>query len=82
MNQEKKNTAKKRCLCDICVRISPMQKCISDALPEELRIDFAYLMTRMECAEMDLDAAQAKLDGEWPGWEWIKDARTAAEFHD
>jgi hypothetical protein len=56
-----------------------MQKRINDKLSEGLQKDFDYLMMRMECAEMDLAAAESKLSGEWPGWEWIKEARTAAE---
>jgi len=70
---------RERCLCDLCVRISPMQKRIRNALPKELRKDFDYLTMRMACAEEDRDASDAKLNGLWPGWEWIKDARIKAE---
>ncbi len=70
---------RERCLCDICVRISPMQKRIRNALPKELKKDFDYLYMRMVCAEEDLAASDAKLRGQWTGWEWIKDARVKAE---
>ena len=67
------------CLCDLCSRIFPMQERISKALPEELKKDFDYLMMRLAVAEEDFCAANAKLVGEWPGWEWIKEARKVAE---
>lgn len=70
---------RKRCLCDLCVRISPMQKRIAKSLPEELRKDFEYLMVRLMTVEEDYDVAEAKLAGEWPGWEWIKSAREVEE---
>lgn len=56
-----------------------MQKRIRKVLAKEFREDFDYLMMRMACAEEDLDVAQSKLAGEWPGWEWLKKARVKAE---
>lgn len=56
-----------------------MARKIADALPDELRHDFSYLMSRLECAETDAAASDAKLRGDWPGWEWIKEARRIAE---
>lgn len=71
---------RERCLCDQCTRIVPMQKRILDALPEELRKDFEYLCMKLEVVETDLAATEAKLYGEWPGWEWIKEARKNEEY--
>lgn len=68
-----------RCLCDLCTRIFPMHKRLQEALPEPLRADFEYLMMRLMCAEEDRDVADAKLAGEWPGWEWMKTAREKEE---
>jgi hypothetical protein len=68
------------CLCDLCNRVSPKAKAIRAALSEELQKDFDYLMSRMMHAEDDLDYAEARLRGEWPGWEWIIEARQKAEF--
>jgi len=76
---KKRGWRRKQCLCDLCVRISPMQRRISLALPKELRKDFEYLTMRMMCAEEDRDVSDAKLAGQWPGWEWITDARIKAE---
>lgn len=70
---------KRKCLCDLCTRISPMMRRISKALPRELRRDFDYLMMRLYTAEEDRDADEAKLNGTWPGWEWMVEARKKAE---
>jgi len=56
-----------------------MQKRIGLALPKNLRKDFEYLTMRMMCAEEDRDVSDAKLAGQWPGWEWITEARIKAE---
>lgn len=71
---------KTRCLCDQCCHISPMAARLRGVLPEELRGDFDYLTMTLMCAEEDRDVARAKLAGEWPGWEWMKDAVRAAEY--
>jgi len=68
-----------KCLCDWCVRISPMHKRIKDALPEHLKHEFDYLSNRFFNIEMDLDATEAKLNGSWPGWEWIVEERRKHE---
>jgi hypothetical protein len=56
-----------------------MQKRIMDALPDDLKSDFEYLTMRMMCAEEDRDVAEAKLYGQWPGWEWMVEAKRNAE---
>ncbi len=68
------------CLCDLCNRVSPKAKRIREALSDELKSDFDYLMSRMMHAEDDLDYAEARLSGQWPGWEWMPEARRQAEF--
>jgi hypothetical protein len=40
-------------------------------LPEKLLADFDNLTNHTMCQVMDGDIAQAKLDGSWPGWEWL-----------
>jgi hypothetical protein len=41
---------------------------------------FNYLMSRLEASEFDLEVMEAKWRGEWPGSEWIKEARAQAGF--
>ena len=54
-----------------------MMKRIKEALQTpELQKDFEYLMCKLMCAEEDADVNRAMLSGEWPGWEWIKEAKT------
>jgi len=65
----------KKCNCDWCKRVSPMIQRIRDSLDESMALDFDYLMNRMISTEEDLNYAEAKLDGSWPGWEWIKEAK-------
>lgn len=71
--------SRRKCLCDLCTRISPMHDRLKEALPESLRDDLEYLMMRLMCAEEDRDVAEAKLHGNWPGWEWMIDARRKEE---
>lgn len=70
------------CLCDHCTNVSPRIQGIRDALKGDAKLshDFNYLVTRLMCAEEDLDVCEAKLAGDWPGWEWMKEARTRIEF--
>jgi len=69
-----------KCLCDFCVRIYPMHEQIKTALrTKKLREDFEYLMMRLMTAETDRDVAAMKLTGNWPGWEWLANARREQE---
>ncbi len=68
-----------KCLCDDCVRISPMRERIDAALPPELKADFEYLMHLLFIAEDDNNYLNAKFNGTWPGWEWIIEAQKTHE---
>ncbi len=70
---------RRNCLCELCTVTSPRIDRIRKALPAELIKDFDYLMMRMMCAEEDRDVVNAQLYGDWPGWEWMKEARKQAE---
>lgn len=61
--------SKKPCSCEWCTVTSPMISRIRDALPDELKKDFDYIVVRMMSAEEDADVANCKLNGNWPGWE-------------
>lgn len=64
---------KKTCTCNFCTVIYPAIKRIEAELTGQNLIDFEMLMTNMMCAEEDAGYANAKLDGSWPGWEFMKD---------
>lgn len=39
-------------------------------------ITFAnHLLERMMMAENDAEYYKMKVDGDWPGWEWVKEER-------
>ncbi len=64
----------KPCECDYCKRISPMWDYVSKALsiqPELLK-DFEWFMEKSMYDGDELCCANAKLEGIWPGWEWMK----------
>lgn len=62
------------CQCEYCQKIIPMMQQIIKVIPtEELRKDFDWLMERLMYAEDDRDYYKAKMEGSWPGWEWMKD---------
>lgn len=70
----------RKCLCALCNRWSPLIKKIKSALrgkPEAH--DFEKLTTYYFYVEDDLNYAEARLDGSWPDWEWLPEARKEAE---
>lgn len=69
-----------KCSCEYCLRMGPSFKKIRDALPEDLKPEFEYMVTRLMTVEEDLNYAEAQLDGSWPGWEWITEAKKAAGY--
>jgi len=62
----------KTCLCKICTEVSPRIRDIKKALPENLQKDFEWLMDDYCQKSNDLDIANAKLNGDWPKWEFMK----------
>lgn len=60
-----------KCHCNFCLYWSPIITRIRAALPAKLLVDFDNYVTHSMCAEMDGEVAEAKLDGSWPGWEWL-----------
>lgn len=64
----------RKCQCDICTKWGPLHRRIMAKLGHKDRKLFEEYVL-MEWAQSDaLGAAGAKLSGEWPGWEWMKDA--------
>lgn len=62
------------CKCDICQKWSPLHRRIMAKLRGKDRKLFdEFLMMEMNQSDA-LGAATAKLEGEWPGWEWMKEA--------
>ena len=61
------------CKCDLCTKWSPLHRRIMAKLRgKDLKLFDEFLM--MEANQSDeLGVAEAKLEGEWPGWEWMKE---------
>lgn len=62
---------KKKCKCDWCTKWYPTIKRLDKKLTGKLKKDFDDLMTHYIGRADDGDVAQAKLDGSWPGYEWM-----------
>ena len=60
------------CLCDRCGHWSPLVAHIYAQLDERGKALLDELNNHYGNIEMDLDVANAKLDGSWPGWEALK----------
>lgn len=73
LGQAAVNAAEKTCKCYWCTVISPKIKQVSDKLQGEDLNAFEFLMNHYGHLDMDLDVAEAKLEGSWPGWEAMKD---------
>jgi hypothetical protein len=64
-----------KCKCTWCEDLSPRVKRVSAALnTPELKADFEHLMATWGAESLDLDVAKSKLEGVWPGWEWMVEA--------
>lgn len=61
------------CGCDSCQHWSPLIQHIEAQLDERGRELLKELVEDREYAHMDLDLAECKLNGSWPGWEKMKD---------
>ena len=66
----------KKCECYSCRVEIPSIKRIKAVLPEDLQKEFETLIGNYYHEQMDHDVAEAKLDGSWPRWEWIKDEKS------
>ena len=54
-----------KCNCETCRLIKVLRAIRFKCIPDECAA-LNELWERMECAEMDLDVAEAKRRGEWP----------------
>lgn len=65
-----------KCGCHLCTQIIPRVERIQAALTsDELKADLEYIMNAYGADSLDKDVAEAMLAGEWPGWEWMKEAK-------
>lgn len=69
----KKPKSCRKCKCELCVKLSPIIRRVRSKISGRLRKDFDALITHFYCEGEDGDVAKAKLAGEWPGWEWMKE---------
>ncbi len=60
------------CQCRICVRGAVACMVANmEGVPLQAHDQIMALLAELEHAEMDRDVAESKLDGSWPGWEWL-----------
>jgi hypothetical protein len=59
------------CLCNHCRHWHPLIEHLEAQLNEEGRKLLRELTDHWMDDEEDLDVAEAKLNGTWPGWEWL-----------
>lgn len=62
------------CQCDYCVKWGPFFRRISADMNDVDKALLEEFLLHESSQSDDLGAAEAKLDGEWPGWEWMKRA--------
>lgn len=67
------------CGCDHCQHWSPLIDRISSQLDEEGKKLLEELVSDWMHQSDDLGVANAKLDGEWPGWEAMKDFKPSCQ---
>ena len=69
-------TPSKKCQCSLCVKWAPLHRRIRAKLRgKDLAMFDEYVMLEMQQAD-DLGSALAKLSGDWPGWEAMKNFKT------
>lgn len=65
---------RRKCKCELCTKWSPLIRRIQKKLRgKDAKLFDEYVMMEWQQSD-DLGAAEAKLAGEWPGWEWMKEA--------
>jgi hypothetical protein len=65
---------RRKCKCELCTKWSPLHRRIMAKLRGKDRKLFDEFLMMEASQSDDLGAAEAKLAGEWPGWEWMKEA--------
>ena len=62
---------KLKCKCELCTKWSPLHRRIMAKLRGKDKKLFDEFLMMVWNDSDDLGAANAKLAGEWPGWEWM-----------
>ena len=66
--------AKNKCTCDLCVKWWPLHRRIEKKLRGRDRKLFEEWQMKVAADSDELGSLTAKINGDWPGWEWMKDA--------
>lgn len=62
----------KQCNCEWCVKWSPLLRRVSEKLePDDKALFEEFLLMHANDSD-ELCSANSKLEGDWPGWEWMK----------
>lgn len=71
---------KQACGCNFCQHWLPIMERVESQLDEETKKLFNEYVSYIEQKAEDGDAANAKLEGNWPGWEAMKDKEALQKF--
>ena len=74
-------SSQRQCGCDLCIIWSPLWSRIIPKLDESDRQLFEQHLMNVANDSDSLGSAEAKLAGEWPGWEWMKEAVNQKRYH-
>lgn len=61
------------CDCKLCTTWIPLFGRIKEKLDEKDKKLFETFLFEWDAETLDGQVAQAKVEGEWPGWEWMKE---------
>lgn len=62
-----------QCGCDLCRHWSPLIQHVGEQLDQNGKSLFSELVNDWLEQGTDLDIAESKLAGTWPGWGWLKE---------
>ena len=63
-----------KCQCDLCRIWTPLHRRIMAKLKGKDRKLYEQFVDKEENENLGRGVAEAKLRGDWPGWEWMKKA--------
>lgn len=66
------SSKRRKCTCDECAKWIPLHRRIMRKLSPRDRALYEEFLDKEEAESLDLGVANAKLAGDWPGWEWMK----------
>jgi len=75
------SNGKTTCDCEWCVKWSPLFRRMGNQISEPDRVMLDEYLLKQANDSDELCCANSKLSGEWPGWEWMKEAVNQKCYH-